>query len=321
MASLVPGVLLKLLQHMNTDVKVAGEHRSSLLQVVSIVPALAGGELFSNNGFYLKVSDSSHATYVSLPDEHNDLISSDKIQLGQYIHVDRLEAATPVPILRGVRPIPGRHPCVGNPEDIVVTKCLGFLSTDKPRLSNGLKDNLLSSAKEKIKLGKVDVKTEGLAKKKVSLIKSNSFNSRQLTNSTVEKKESISARTRLMSSRALSSSPHSCYSFPASFEKFSSAIKQQAKVREMDKAPAFPRMSLSERASPVLRASVAGRNSSAGNSIGNSLRSIELGTKALRRSWEGRVEPKGSSKVSPREAKLDTKSEARSASVSWSFSC
>ncbi|KAE8124666.1 hypothetical protein FH972_019531 [Carpinus fangiana] len=50
MANLVPGVLLKLLQHMNTDIKVAGEHRSSLLQVVSIVPALAGGELFSNQG-------------------------------------------------------------------------------------------------------------------------------------------------------------------------------------------------------------------------------------------------------------------------------
>jgi hypothetical protein len=38
---------------MNTDIKVAGEHRSSLLQVVSIVPALAGGELFSNQGFAL----------------------------------------------------------------------------------------------------------------------------------------------------------------------------------------------------------------------------------------------------------------------------
>ncbi|KAL0886980.1 hypothetical protein Bca101_010963 [Brassica carinata] len=40
MANLVLGVLLKLLQHMNTD---AGEHRSSLIQVVSIVPALAEG--------------------------------------------------------------------------------------------------------------------------------------------------------------------------------------------------------------------------------------------------------------------------------------
>ncbi|KAF3539067.1 hypothetical protein F2Q69_00021475 [Brassica cretica] len=54
---------------------------SSLLQVVSIVPALAGGELFPNQGFYLKVYDSSHATYVSLPDEHDDLILSDKLHL------------------------------------------------------------------------------------------------------------------------------------------------------------------------------------------------------------------------------------------------
>ncbi|XP_024963556.1 uncharacterized protein LOC112503789 isoform X2 [Cynara cardunculus var. scolymus] len=57
MAAPVPGVLLKLLQHMNTDVKVGGEHRSSLLQVVSIVPSLAGGELFENQGFYLKFSN------------------------------------------------------------------------------------------------------------------------------------------------------------------------------------------------------------------------------------------------------------------------
>ncbi|KAH0932589.1 hypothetical protein HID58_009706, partial [Brassica napus] len=83
MAILVPGVLLK---HMNTDVKIAGEHMSSLLQVISIVPALAGGELFPKQGFYLKVSDSSHATSVSLPDEHDDLILSDKLHQGQFIH-------------------------------------------------------------------------------------------------------------------------------------------------------------------------------------------------------------------------------------------
>eukprot|EP01018_Ginkgo_biloba_P021149 Gb_01837 [translate_table: standard] len=118
MASLTPGVLLKLLQHMNTDVKVAGEYRSVLLQVISIVPALAGTELWPNHGFYLKVSDSSHATYVSLAEEHDDLILSDKLQLGQFIHVAKLESGSPVPILRGVRPVPRRHPCVGNPEDI-----------------------------------------------------------------------------------------------------------------------------------------------------------------------------------------------------------
>ncbi|CAF1916146.1 unnamed protein product [Brassica oleracea] len=68
------------------DFRTFPTHMSSLLQVVSIVPALAGGELFPNQGFYLKVSDSSHATYVSLPDEHDDLILSDKLHLGQFIH-------------------------------------------------------------------------------------------------------------------------------------------------------------------------------------------------------------------------------------------
>lgn len=129
MASLTPGVLLKLLHHMNSDFKVAGEHRSVLLQIISIVPALAGSELFPNHGFYLKVSDSSHATYVSLAEEHDDLILSDKLQLGQFVHVDRLESGSPVPILRGVRPLPGRHPCVGTPEDL--------LSTAVPVLQNG----------------------------------------------------------------------------------------------------------------------------------------------------------------------------------------
>ncbi|KAJ7563380.1 hypothetical protein O6H91_03G107900 [Diphasiastrum complanatum] len=121
MATLTPGVLVKLLQNMNTDVKVAGEHRSVLLQVISIVPALAGADLWPNHGFYIKVSDSSHATYVSLAEEHDELILSDKLQLGQFIHVDRLEYGSPVPLLKGVRPLPGRHQCVGTPEDLVAT--------------------------------------------------------------------------------------------------------------------------------------------------------------------------------------------------------
>eukprot|EP01018_Ginkgo_biloba_P001374 Gb_00209 [translate_table: standard] len=116
------------LKHMNTDVKVGGEYRSVLLQVVSIVPALGGSELRPNQGFYLKVSDSSHATYVSLSEEHYDLILSDKLQLGQFIHVDKLESASPIPVLRGVRPVPGRHPCVGIPEELVATHLPCFLN-------------------------------------------------------------------------------------------------------------------------------------------------------------------------------------------------
>ncbi|KAJ9179440.1 hypothetical protein P3X46_011228 [Hevea brasiliensis] len=119
MASLTPGVLLKLLQSMNSKAKVRGEYRSVLLQVISIVPALTGSELWPNQGFFVKVSDSSHSTYVSLSKEDNDLIMNNKLQLGQFFYVDRIEAGTPVPILVGVRPVPGRNPFVGNPKDLM----------------------------------------------------------------------------------------------------------------------------------------------------------------------------------------------------------
>lgn len=119
MASLTPGVLLKLLQSLNSNVKVRGEYRSVLLQVISIVPALNGSELWPNQGFFIKVSDSSHSTYVSLSKEDNELILNNKLQLGQFFYVDRVEARTPVPILAGVRPVPGRNPFVGNPKDLM----------------------------------------------------------------------------------------------------------------------------------------------------------------------------------------------------------
>ncbi|XP_015968267.1 uncharacterized protein LOC107491870 isoform X1 [Arachis duranensis] len=119
MASLIPGVLLKLLQSMNSNVKVGGEHRSFLLQVISIVPALSGSELWPNQGFFIKVSDSSHSTYVSLSKDDNELILNNQLQLGQFFYVDRIEAGTPVPILVGVRPVPGRHSFEGKPKDLM----------------------------------------------------------------------------------------------------------------------------------------------------------------------------------------------------------
>ncbi|GAB4841950.1 hypothetical protein Ancab_011907 [Ancistrocladus abbreviatus] len=119
MASLTPGVLIKLLQSMNSNVKVRGEYRSVLLQVISIVPALSGEELWPDHGFFLKVSDSSHSTYVSLSKEDNELILNNKLKLGQFFYVDRIQAGTPVPILVGVRPVPGRNPFVGNPKDLM----------------------------------------------------------------------------------------------------------------------------------------------------------------------------------------------------------
>ncbi|KAL8056017.1 hypothetical protein ABFX02_04G092200 [Erythranthe guttata] len=119
MATLVPGVLIKLLQTIDSNLKIRGEHRSILLQVISIVPAITGSELWPENGFFVKVSDSSHSTYVSLSKNDTDLILNNKLQLGQFLYVDRMEGGTPVPILVGVRPIPGRHPFVGNPKDLM----------------------------------------------------------------------------------------------------------------------------------------------------------------------------------------------------------
>ncbi|MCD7472472.1 hypothetical protein HAX54_013719 [Datura stramonium] len=327
MATLVPGVLLKLLQHMNTDVKVAGEHRSSLLQVVSIVPALAGGELFPNQGFYLKVSDSSHATYVSLPDEHDDLILSDKIQLGQFIHVERLEAASPVPILRGVRPVPGRHPCVGTPEDIVATHSLGFLnnngnlspgskSRDKTKSPSktfannhvGMKDN-----KSAVSRSNGGTKEEKVEKKKPTLTWSKSHLSKLALN-VVEKKDSL-MRVKSSSSRSIPTSPTSCYSLPTSFEKFSNGVKQQAKVKgleRLEKSTAKPGL---EKSSSARGVSPTPKRVLGGNPLKNYLQGLELEPKALRKSWEGNMDLK--SRESPRLKvnKHDLKPEPRSTSV------
>ncbi|CAA2958230.1 Hypothetical predicted protein [Olea europaea subsp. europaea] len=120
MAALAPGILLKLLNGINTGLKPTSEHRSSLLQVTDIVPAdLDEKNLLPKHGFYIKLSDSSHSIYVSLPFEQDDLVLSNKMQLGQFIYVDKLEPGSPVPIVKGAKPLPGRRPLVGTPEPLM----------------------------------------------------------------------------------------------------------------------------------------------------------------------------------------------------------
>lgn len=161
MASLTPGVLLKLLQTINSSVKVRGEYRSILLQVISIVPALSGSELWPNHGFFIKVSDSSHSTYVSLSKEDNELILNNKLQLGQFFYVDRMEAGTPVPILVGVRPVPGRHPFVGNPKDLMqmLEPSEGPVQVDQEGVDNSVSGEL-PEAKEDCQKKKIVIKED-----------------------------------------------------------------------------------------------------------------------------------------------------------------
>ncbi|KAJ8774716.1 hypothetical protein K2173_017162 [Erythroxylum novogranatense] len=313
MANLVPGVLLKLLQHMNTDVKVAGEHRSSLLQVVSIVPALAGSDLFPNQGFYLKLSDSSHATYVSLPDEHDDLILSDKIQLGQFIHVERLKSASPVPILIGVRPVPGRHPCVGTPEDIVATHSLGFLNNGHESSSgpkhlekvkspkSGVSRNMIIVEKEKRRL------LNGNAKRDISDKKSSCLSRSTKPALARDIRRDSLTKLKTSSSRSIPSSPTSCYSLPTSFGKFAGGVRQQAKVKGLEKGS--PRLGVGEKTSSVrtaiptvIRVPV----------LKNIVHGLELGAKALRKSWEGNMDVKNRDSSRKMTSKLARKPETRS---------
>lgn len=137
MAQLAPGILLKLLDGMNMGTKPTSEHRSSLLQVTDIVPAdLDEKDLWPKQGFYIKVSDSSHSIYVSLPFEQDDLVLSDKMQLGQFIYVDRLEPGSPVPIAKGAKPLPGRHPLMGTPEPLMGLRKKGEKTEKKVSVSS-----------------------------------------------------------------------------------------------------------------------------------------------------------------------------------------
>lgn len=342
MANLVPGVLLKLLQHMNTDVKVGGEHRSSLLQVVSIVPALAGGELFPNQGFYLKVSDSSHATYVSLPDEHDDLILSDKIQLGQFVFVDRFEAGSPVPVIRGVKPVPGRHPCVGSPEDIVATHSLSFLdnndsdtrknkndvvvSSESPRTRNvfGVKEKGLEKKERgRLSFGGVIVKEEGLEKKERVRLSFGGGSS--VKEEGLEKKKGIfgrgsskseSLKTKPMLKidvkreslpqplpRVRSANSKSIPSSPSSVYSLPNSFEKFSNGVRQQRAKIGGKGV--EKVGGVVDAGKVGKKIGLGNPIRNLVQGFDFGAKALRKSWEGTMEvkTKDSSKIKGPAAK------------------
>ncbi|XP_009792715.1 uncharacterized protein LOC107808967 isoform X2 [Nicotiana tabacum] len=155
MASLTPGILLKLLQHLDDkQTKVAGEHRSALLQVISIVPSL-DDDPWKSRGFYLRVSDSQHSAYVSVSEDDVELILSDKIQLGQFIHVTRLDSGSPVPVLRGIKPVPKRRPCVGDPKDLISSDFL--TARNRPDPKRGKKNAEVKRVEAKTKVNRVVV--------------------------------------------------------------------------------------------------------------------------------------------------------------------
>jgi hypothetical protein len=148
---------------------------------------------------------------------------------------------------------------------------------------------------------------DALSDKKTTLTRSKSQLSK-LTLNLDSKKESV-AKFKSTSSRSIPSSPTSCYSLPTSFEKFSNGVRLQAKVKGLDKGS--PR--IVEKASSVRGASPTARRVPV---IKNVVQGIELGAKALRKSWEGNVEVKHRENSKLTAARHDSKPEARSISVS-----
>ncbi|CAF1824220.1 hypothetical protein Bca4012_029836 [Brassica carinata] len=133
MASLTPGVLSNLLELAagkvisSSSSPLLSSHRFPLLQVIEIVPCLSDNQWRSER-FFVKVSDSLHAAYVAVSAADDaDLIRSDEIQLGQFVYIRgglHVEKGCPVPVVRGLKPVPKRRTCVGNPSDLVSSDLL-----------------------------------------------------------------------------------------------------------------------------------------------------------------------------------------------------
>ncbi|KAA8520310.1 hypothetical protein F0562_014566 [Nyssa sinensis] len=67
--------------------------------------------------------------------------------LQNFIHVTRLDSGSPVPVLRGVKPLPRRRPCVGNPQDLISSDSLSIrtrveFSTAKKGLKSAKRDGV-----------------------------------------------------------------------------------------------------------------------------------------------------------------------------------
>ncbi|KAM1683712.1 hypothetical protein TB2_034367 [Malus domestica] len=92
MATLASGVLVKLVEELESHEKPLSDRKL--------------------------VSYSTHAMFASLHQEQDKMVFCNQLLLGQLIFVEKLEAAHSVLVLKGIRPILGRFPCVRNLEDL-----------------------------------------------------------------------------------------------------------------------------------------------------------------------------------------------------------
>ncbi|MBA0601662.1 hypothetical protein Gorai_004834 [Gossypium raimondii] len=143
MENLQSGVILNLLSDMGVQEKTVIDDNdadckepAALLQIVSIIPVLSeSDDLWPKQGFFIKVSDSTHELFVSLPQEQDEMILNNELQIGQFIYVEKLESAYPVPLLKGLKLIPGRQPFDRDPKHLVGNNIMeAFSQTSSPLL-------------------------------------------------------------------------------------------------------------------------------------------------------------------------------------------
>ncbi|RYR06062.1 hypothetical protein Ahy_B06g085863 [Arachis hypogaea] len=125
---------------MKTGEKPTSEYRSSLLQITDIDLAKLSDSSHSKHGFYIKLSDSSHSIYAALLSDQHDFVLSNKMQLSQFIYVDRLKSGSPVFIVRDAKPLLGRHPLVESGLVVVVVVVV-IVDTEGGRHEGGYNRN------------------------------------------------------------------------------------------------------------------------------------------------------------------------------------
>ncbi|KAL5572709.1 hypothetical protein UlMin_022306 [Ulmus minor] len=231
MASLTQGILLKLLQSMNSTTRVTGDHRSALLQVIGIVPALAGSDLWTNHGFFVQLSDSLNSTYVSLSDRDIDLILNNRLQLGQFVYVDRFEFDSPVPRVSGIRPVAGRHPFVGSPEQLIARISASKREFVIQPVSNS--DNSIDPIAVYLSSKKPDE-----ARRENKELKSESKPKKIRTRKPLAPKDNIPVGNLGNSDETKPADRPSRFSSPAAAKRSSSVGKKNVAVAERDPSPA-----------------------------------------------------------------------------------
>jgi hypothetical protein len=87
---------------------------------------------------------------------------NNKLQLGQFFYVDKMEAGTPVPVLVAVRPVPGRHPFEGNPKDLMqmLESSEGIVRPDNNEVNSSKSTDIIEAKENTSSRQKIVIKEE-----------------------------------------------------------------------------------------------------------------------------------------------------------------